>query len=47
MITPRLIWPGELLREDGVMFISIDDREADNLKLLCREVFGEKKTWRR
>ena len=31
----------ELLRDDGVIFISIDDNEQANLKLLCDEVFGE------
>jgi adenine-specific DNA-methyltransferase len=30
-----------LLKEDGVMFISIDDHEVDNLRKLCSEVFGE------
>ena len=30
----------DLLREDGVIFISIDDNEAENCKRLCSEVFG-------
>lgn len=38
---PRLYVARELLREDGVIFISIDDSEAAQLKLLCDEVFGE------
>jgi len=38
---PRLYVARELLREDGVIFISIDDNEVSQLKLLCDEVFGE------
>lgn len=38
---PRLAIARELLREDGVIFISIDDNEQANLKRLCDEVFGE------
>lgn len=38
---PRLYIARDLLREDGVIFISIDDNEAAQLKLLCDEVFGE------
>lgn len=38
---PRLYIARELLREDGVIFISIDDNEQAQLKLLCDEVFGE------
>ena len=38
---PRLYLARNLLREDGVIFISIDDNEADNLKKVCNEVFGE------
>ena len=38
---PRLYVARELLKEDGVIFISIDDNEASQLKLLCDEVFGE------
>lgn len=40
MMYPRLILSRNLLTEDGVIFISIDDREADNLKKMCDEVFG-------
>ncbi|AAU37633.1 site-specific DNA-methyltransferase [[Mannheimia] succiniciproducens] len=38
---PRLYVARELLKEDGVIFISIDDNEVAQLKLLCDEVFGE------
>ncbi len=38
---PRLELAKELLSEDGVIFISIDDNEQANLKLLCDSVFGE------
>lgn len=38
---PRLYIARQLLREDGVIFISIDDNEQAQLKLLCDEVFGE------
>lgn len=38
---PRLSLARELLRDDGVIFISIDDNEQANLKRLCDEVFGE------
>lgn len=41
MMYPRLYLARNLLRDDGVMFISIDDRETDNLKKLCNEIFGE------
>ena len=41
MMMPRLKMLKELLREDGVIFISIDDNEMHRLKLLCDEVFGE------
>ncbi len=37
----RLIAARELLKDDGVIFISIDDSEQANLKLLCDRVFGE------
>ena len=40
MMYPRLFLARNLLRDDGVIFISIDDNEAANLKLLCDEVFG-------
>ena len=38
---PRLLLAKDLLREDGVIFISIDDNEQAQLKLLCDEVFGQ------
>jgi adenine-specific DNA-methyltransferase len=38
---PRLFLAKNLLREDGVIFISIDDNEVHNLRALCNEVFGE------
>ena len=38
---PRLLLARNLLRDDGVIFISIDDNEQANLKLLCDDVFGE------
>ena len=41
MMYPRLRLAANLLRDDGVIFISIDDGEIDNLKKLCSEVFGE------
>lgn len=41
MMYPRLRVAKDLLAEDGVIFISIDDNEVDNLKKLCNEVFGE------
>lgn len=41
MMYPRLKLARNLLAEDGVIFISIDDNEQDNLKKLCNEVFGE------
>ena len=41
MMAPRLVLARELLCEQGVIFISIDDHEADRLKLLCDEIFGE------
>ena len=41
MMYPRLILARNLLREDGVIFISIDDNEVDNLKKLGNEIFGE------
>lgn len=37
---PRLLLARDLLKDDGVIFISIDDNEQANLKLLCDEVFG-------
>lgn len=41
MIYPRLMLARNLLSEDGVIFISIDDNEQENLKKICDEVFGE------
>lgn len=41
MMYPRLRLAANLLRDDGVIFISIDDAELYNLKKLCDEVFGE------
>ena len=40
-MAPRLMLARDLLTEDGVIFISIDDNEQANLKLLCDTVFGE------
>lgn len=42
MIYPRLKVAKDLLKDDGVIFISIDDNEVENLKKVCNEVFGEK-----
>ncbi len=39
---PRLYVARELLREDGVIFISIDENELNQLKFICDEVFGER-----
>lgn len=41
MIYPRLKVAKDLLTDDGVIFISIDDNEVENLKKVCDEVFGE------
>jgi len=41
MMYPRLYLARNLLRDDGVIFISIDDHEVEHLKRLCDEVFGE------
>ena len=41
MIYPRLRLARNLLKDDGVIFISIDDNEQHNLRKLCDEVFGE------
>lgn len=38
---PRLLLARDLLKDDGVIFISIDDNEVAQLRLLCDEVFGE------
>lgn len=52
MMYPRLVLLQRLLSEDGAIFISIDDNEQANLKLICDEIFGARNfimtiTWRR
>lgn len=52
MMYPRLRLAKLLLKEEGVIFISIDDNEVDNLRKLCDEVFGPRNfiakiTWKR
>lgn len=52
MMYPRLKLARNLLRDDGVIFISIDDNEVTNTRKLCDEVFGEEQfvaqiAWRR
>ena len=42
MIYERLLIARNLLSNDGIIFISIDDNEVENLKIICNEVFGEK-----
>lgn len=41
MMYPRLFLARQLLREDGVIFVSIDDHEVHHLRLLMNEIFGE------
>lgn len=41
MMYPRLFLARNLLREDGVIFVSIDDNEVHNLRMLMNEIFGE------
>lgn len=41
MMYPRLKLAKNLLRDDGVIFISIDDNEVENLRMMCNEFFGE------
>ena len=41
MMYPRLLLAKNLLSKDGVIFISIDDNELDNLRKICSEIFGE------
>lgn len=41
MMYPRLVLARNLLTDDGVIFISIDEYEMDNLKKICNEIFGE------
>lgn len=45
MIYSRLMVARTLLTEDGVIFISIDDNEVENLRKICDEVFGESNFW--
>jgi len=52
MLYPRLQIAKDLLTEDGVIFISIDDNEQENLKKICDEIFGSQNfvfqiAWRR
>lgn len=42
MMYPRLKLAKDLLRDDGAIFISIDDNESENLKKICNEIFGER-----
>ncbi len=46
MMYPRLFLARNLLKDDGVIFISIDDNEIDNLKKICNEIFGEENFYR-
>ena len=41
MLYPRLKLARNLLKDEGVIFISIDDNEVENLKKICNEIFGE------
>ncbi len=41
MMYPRLFQARNLLREDGVIFVSIDDHEVHNLRAIMNEIFGE------
>ena len=41
MMYSRLMLARNLLKDDGVLFISIDDNEVDNLRKMCGEIFGE------
>lgn len=52
MMYPRLVLARNLLKDSGVIFISIDDNEQANLKAICDEIFGEENiiqtiAWRR
>src|SRR5207248_310535 len=40
MMYPRLALLWQFLRRDGIIFISIDDNEVENLKFICNEIFG-------
>lgn len=41
MMYPRLFLARQLLRDDGIIFVSIDDHEVHNLRMLMNEIFGE------
>lgn len=41
MMYPRLLLARDLLAADGAIFVSIDDNEATNMRLLCNEIYGE------
>jgi len=41
MMYPRLFLTKNLLTEDGIIFLSIDDKEVNNLKSICNEIFGQ------
>jgi adenine-specific DNA-methyltransferase len=41
MMYPRLYLARNLLRDDGVIFVTADNQEEDNLKKICQEIFGE------
>lgn len=41
MMYTRIFFAKNLLKEDGLIFISIDDNEVNNLRVLCNEIFGE------
>ena len=52
MMYPRLFLARNLIRQDGVIFVSIDDNEVHNLRLMMNEIFGEENfvgniSWRR
>ena len=41
MMYPRLYLARNLLRDDGVVFISVGEKELTNLEKICNEIFGE------
>lgn len=41
MMYPRLLLARQLLKEDGIIFVSIDDNEVNHLRLMMNEIFGE------
>ena len=41
MMYPRLLLARQLLRDDGILFISIDDNEVQHLRIMCNEIYGE------